>query len=118
MHCNENPIYVIPEKELRGLSRNFHIHVSVSDLYIPRSGPQIFLQQNAWKLGLRSRAIPFLEIFLEFSVHCSVFEVCVGCFVEVAVFEDTSLLDDYQLWRAWNYFYIVDIQKYFSLMPW
>ncbi len=34
-HCNENPIYVLPEKELRGLSPNFHIHVSVSDLYIP-----------------------------------------------------------------------------------
>ncbi len=47
---------------------NFHIHVSVSDLYIPRIGPHIFLQQNSqtdcrnyksltdtwmWKLGLR-----------------------------------------------------------------
>jgi hypothetical protein len=32
MHCNENPIYVFPEKELRGPSPNFHIHVSVSDL--------------------------------------------------------------------------------------
>ena len=31
-HCNENPIYVFPEKELRGPSPNFHIHVSVSDL--------------------------------------------------------------------------------------
>ncbi len=27
--------------ELRGLSPNFHIHVSVSDLYIPRIGPHI-----------------------------------------------------------------------------
>ncbi len=25
---------------------NFHIHVSVSDLYIPSFGPPIFLQQN------------------------------------------------------------------------
>ncbi len=32
--------------ELRGLSPNFHIHVSVSDLYIPKIGPHIFLQQN------------------------------------------------------------------------
>jgi hypothetical protein len=32
-HCNENPIYVFPEKELRGLSPNFQIHVSVSDSY-------------------------------------------------------------------------------------
>jgi len=42
-HCNENPIYVFPEKELRGLSPNFHIHVSVSDVYILRIGPRIFL---------------------------------------------------------------------------
>ncbi len=26
LHSNENPIYVFPEKELRGLSPNFHIH--------------------------------------------------------------------------------------------
>ncbi len=45
-HCNENPIYVFPEKELRGLSPNFQILVSVSDLCIPRIGPHIFLQQN------------------------------------------------------------------------
>ncbi len=46
LRCNENPIYVFPEKELRSLRPNFHIHVSVSDLYIPRIGPHIFLQQN------------------------------------------------------------------------
>jgi hypothetical protein len=46
LHCSENPIYVFSEKELRGLSLNFHIHVSVSDLYIPRIGPHFFLQQN------------------------------------------------------------------------
>ena len=34
-------IYVFPEKELGDLSPNFHIHVSVSDLYIPRIGPHI-----------------------------------------------------------------------------
>ncbi len=39
LHCNENPIYVFPKKELPLLSPNFHIHVSVSDLYIPRIGP-------------------------------------------------------------------------------
>jgi hypothetical protein len=44
-HCNENPIYVLPEKELRGLGPNFYIHVSVSSLYIQRIGPHIFLQQ-------------------------------------------------------------------------
>jgi hypothetical protein len=44
LHFIENPIYLFPEKELRGLSPNFHIHVSESDLYISRIGPRIFLQ--------------------------------------------------------------------------
>jgi hypothetical protein len=35
VHFNENPIYVLPEKELRGLSPNVHIYVSASDLYTP-----------------------------------------------------------------------------------
>jgi hypothetical protein len=34
LHCNENPMYVFPEKELGGHSLNVHIHVSVSDVYI------------------------------------------------------------------------------------
>jgi hypothetical protein len=46
MHCNENPIYVFPEKQLRDLSPNFHIYLSVSDLFIPGIGPHIFLQQD------------------------------------------------------------------------
>ncbi len=33
-------------KELSSPSPNFHIHVSVSDLYIPTLGPPISLQQN------------------------------------------------------------------------
>jgi hypothetical protein len=32
LHCKEIWIYVFPEKELRGLSPNFYIYVSVSDL--------------------------------------------------------------------------------------
>ncbi len=31
--CNENPIYVFPEKDLRGLSPNFHIHVHVCERF-------------------------------------------------------------------------------------
>jgi hypothetical protein len=46
LHCNENPIHVVPEKEFRGLSPNFRIYVSVSDLYIPRIGLPILLQEN------------------------------------------------------------------------
>ncbi len=40
-HCNANPIYVFLFCELRCLSPNFHIHVFVSDLCIPRIGPHI-----------------------------------------------------------------------------
>ncbi len=37
---------IFPEKELLGLSPNFHIHVSVSGLYIPTIGLPILLQEN------------------------------------------------------------------------
>jgi hypothetical protein len=37
MHCNGNSTYIFLLWELRGLSPNFRIHVSVSDLYIPRN---------------------------------------------------------------------------------
>ncbi len=43
LHCNENSIYVFLFWKLRSLSPNFHLHVSVSDLYIPRIGPHIWL---------------------------------------------------------------------------
>ncbi len=54
VHCKEIWIYyyyyllfiIIPEKELRGLSPNFHMLVSVSDLCIPTFDPPIFQQQN------------------------------------------------------------------------
>jgi hypothetical protein len=45
-HCKENPIYVFLFWELRGLSPNFHSHVSVRNSYIPRIGPHISLQQS------------------------------------------------------------------------
>ncbi len=35
--------HIFPEKEYRGLSPNFHIHASVSDLYIPTIGLPILL---------------------------------------------------------------------------
>jgi hypothetical protein len=44
----QNLKQIFPEKELRGLSLNFHIHVSMSDLYIPRIGLPILLQENMW----------------------------------------------------------------------
>jgi hypothetical protein len=39
-----NSKQIFPEKELCGLSSNFHIHVSVSDFYNPRIG----LRKNMW----------------------------------------------------------------------
>jgi hypothetical protein len=71
-------IYVYPEKELRGLSPNFSIHVSVSDLYIPTIGSPIFLQQNMqrsqeyinrtqkheWRNWDGGRAVPFLGLYV------------------------------------------------------
>jgi hypothetical protein len=41
VHCKENPMSVFLFWELRSISPNFHIHVSVSDLHFPGS-----LQQN------------------------------------------------------------------------
>ncbi len=81
--CNENPIYVFPEKELSGLNPNFHIHVFVSDLYIPRIGPHIscswivklivgiyklLTDTWMWKLGLWPRNFFSKNICFEFSV--------------------------------------------------
>jgi hypothetical protein len=40
----ENLKQMFPEKEYRGLSPNFHIHVSVSDLYIPTMGLPVLLE--------------------------------------------------------------------------
>jgi hypothetical protein len=41
----ENLKQIFPEKEYRGLSHNFHIHVSVSELYIPAMGLPFLLEK-------------------------------------------------------------------------
>ncbi len=78
-HNTENLNQIFPEKELRSLlSPNFHIHVSVSDLYIfPQSvclfgyrkiwwtDPGIYkslTDTRMWELGQRAGAIPLLGI--------------------------------------------------------
>jgi hypothetical protein len=38
--------FMYSQKILRGLSPNFQIHVSVSDLHISTIGPPVFLQPN------------------------------------------------------------------------
>ncbi len=47
-HNTENLKQIFPEKELRGLSPKFHIHMSVSDLYIPTIGLPILRQETRW----------------------------------------------------------------------
>ncbi len=71
-HCNENAIYVFPEKELRGLSLSFHIRVTVSELYIPRIG------DRNMKVGLRPLNSFSGNICFEFSVLCLCSEVGSG----------------------------------------
>jgi hypothetical protein len=41
----ENLKQIFPEKEYRGLCPNFHIHVSVSELYIPTWGLPFLLEE-------------------------------------------------------------------------
>jgi hypothetical protein len=41
----ENLKEIFPEKEYRGLSPNFHIHVSVSELYISMMGLPFLLEE-------------------------------------------------------------------------
>jgi hypothetical protein len=45
-HTIKNSKLIFTEKELRGHSPNFHIHVSVSDLFIPTIGLPILLQED------------------------------------------------------------------------
>ncbi len=69
-----NLTLVIPrtERELRGLSPNFHIHVSVSDLHIPTFGPPIFhvltgtlhLHADNWYNKVNERAPHCKEIWI------------------------------------------------------
>ncbi len=83
LHCNKNPIYVFLFWELCGLSPNFHFHVSVIDLYIPRIGlhisssrigtPIVGIYKSLtdgwmWKLGLRPRYSFSGNLFRNFGV--------------------------------------------------
>jgi hypothetical protein len=45
---NLNTNNIFPEKEMHSHSPNFHIHVSVDDLYIPTIDLPILLQENLW----------------------------------------------------------------------
>jgi hypothetical protein len=57
-HCNENIVYVFLFWELRDLSANFHIHVSLGDFYFPKISPNI----SCSRIGR-----PILEIYKSLS---------------------------------------------------
>jgi hypothetical protein len=49
---------------MRRLIPNFYIHISVSDLYIPRNGPPIFVQPN-WqtqRLGIHKLLTEYINV--------------------------------------------------------
>ncbi len=97
VHCKEIWIVVFPDKELRGLSHNFLIHVCLWAIYIfPRSAHLFSYSRTGrdrseeyinctWRHECKnwdcSRAVPFLGIFV------SNFRYCVFCSVR-----DTVLL--------------------------
>jgi hypothetical protein len=49
---------IFPEKELRGHSPNFHIHVSVSDLYTTTVGLPILLQEICRRILGINKSLP------------------------------------------------------------
>ncbi len=85
LHYKEDPIYVFPEIKLHTLVPNFHIHVSVSDLYIPTIGPPVFLQQNRrthhryMNLGIGYETAKFLLWEYLFRIFGTVSFQCVSC---------------------------------------
>ncbi len=124
MHCNENPIYVFPEKELRGLSPNFHIHVAWA-IYIFPGSVHIFSctrigwpivgiykllsDRRMWELGLRPHKKKFLfweylfRIFGILSLQCGslTFSLWALCFWNSSSCEYYKLYADSSMstWR-------------------
>jgi hypothetical protein len=47
-HNTKDLKQIFPKKELRGHNPNFHIHVSVSALFIPTMDLDILLQEIMW----------------------------------------------------------------------
>ncbi len=58
---------IFPEKEYWGLSPNFHIHVSVSEIYIPKMGLPVLLEEicrlilGIYKIGAEAALFPEKE---------------------------------------------------------
>jgi hypothetical protein len=110
VHCNENPIYVFLEMKLGGLVPNSYIHVSVSDLYIPRCGLSIWLQKNSWPILVIYKSLTDKECRNWETEHFnSVLEITrpAQChFWEYINVNQTFIMDSHQLFIC-----SVDIQK-------
>jgi hypothetical protein len=80
---------IFPEKEYRGLSPNFYIHASVSDLYIPTIGLPILLEEicrpilrlykllrlpkNTWPIAILGTYAAFNQTFLHLAPNTTAF---------------------------------------------
>ncbi len=68
--------FILPEKELCGTSPNFHVHVSVSFLYIPKICSRIgklvveYINRSQTRECDWRRTIPFLGIFVSNFRYC------------------------------------------------
>ncbi len=85
LHCNENPLYIFLFWEWRGLSPNFNIHVSVSDLYSPRIGLHISSSRIGRPIAHRQLDVEIgteAPIFLLWD-YCICFEISVFCLCSV-----------------------------------
>ncbi len=69
----ENLKQIFPEKEYRGLSPSFHIHVSVSELYFPTMGLPVLLEEimNV-EIGAEAALFPENEYACKRNCRCSV----------------------------------------------
>jgi hypothetical protein len=110
LHCNENPIYLFPEKELRRPSVPIFTFMCLWAIYIFPGSVQIFSCSRIgrpimgiyksvtdiwmWKLGMRPRSFFSGNICFEFTVLClcsvsffltSVKSHCADCFHDISV---------------------------------
>ncbi len=87
-HNTEYSKQIFPEKELRGLSPNSYIYVSVSDLYFTTIGLPILLLENKWTHGGNVEIGTELPQFLFWEyINKKLFAVCAkGCVSGFGVF--------------------------------
>ncbi len=121
VHCNGNSVYILLFWELRGLSPNFHIHVSVSDFCITRISPHISSSRKGrpivgiynsltdtwmWKLGLRPRYSFSGNICFHFSAFClcSAWQTAYE-FTEQKIIDEIFQTIDSSVLDLNNYFY-------------